>query len=251
MNQLLPPEVHEKLKYYVYRLIDPRNGETFYVGRGQGNRLYSHVNDKLHNAEDEISIDNDRDDVSNKISRIRDIGKSGFEVSHVIHRHGMDKEAAAEVEAALIDAYPGLSNKIRGAGSDDRGVMHAEEIVRKYKSEPANIQHKALLVSVNRSASALEYSLYDSTRFAWKLGHERANDIEVVLPCEKGMIIGAFIPEKWMEATSDNFPGFPNEPGRLAFTGHEAPEKIKDQYVGCRTPDDYPFGSGNPVRYTW
>ncbi|GAB0612904.1 hypothetical protein NB16F74_47760 [Escherichia coli] len=27
-----PPEVAERLQYYVYRLIDPRNGETFYVG---------------------------------------------------------------------------------------------------------------------------------------------------------------------------------------------------------------------------
>ena len=29
------PEVAEKLKTYVYRLIDPRNGETFYVGKGR------------------------------------------------------------------------------------------------------------------------------------------------------------------------------------------------------------------------
>ena len=28
--------VTAKLKHYVYRLIDPRNGSTFYVGRGQG-----------------------------------------------------------------------------------------------------------------------------------------------------------------------------------------------------------------------
>ena len=29
-----PSEVADKLKWYVYRLIDPRNGETFYVGKG-------------------------------------------------------------------------------------------------------------------------------------------------------------------------------------------------------------------------
>ncbi len=27
-----PPEVTEPLKNYVYRLVDPRNGEPFYVG---------------------------------------------------------------------------------------------------------------------------------------------------------------------------------------------------------------------------
>jgi|GEM_PF-7020802 len=31
-----PPEVIEKLKTYVYRLVDPRDGETFYVGKGRG-----------------------------------------------------------------------------------------------------------------------------------------------------------------------------------------------------------------------
>lgn len=35
--------VIEKLQFYVYRLIDPRNGETFYVGRGRGNRVFDHV----------------------------------------------------------------------------------------------------------------------------------------------------------------------------------------------------------------
>ena len=34
-----PAGVAEQLKWYVYRLIDPRNGETFYVGKGRGNRV--------------------------------------------------------------------------------------------------------------------------------------------------------------------------------------------------------------------
>ena len=36
--------VDEKIGNYVYRLIDPRNGETFYVGKGKGNRIFSHAN---------------------------------------------------------------------------------------------------------------------------------------------------------------------------------------------------------------
>jgi uncharacterized protein len=39
-----PTEVAQKLKTYVYRLIDPRNGETFYVGKGQGDsRIFPHA----------------------------------------------------------------------------------------------------------------------------------------------------------------------------------------------------------------
>jgi hypothetical protein len=38
-----PSEVIEKLGFYAYRLIDPRTGETFYVGKGKGNRVFQHA----------------------------------------------------------------------------------------------------------------------------------------------------------------------------------------------------------------
>ena len=38
-----PDGVSEQLKWYVYRLVDPRNGGTFYVGKGQGNRVFDHA----------------------------------------------------------------------------------------------------------------------------------------------------------------------------------------------------------------
>lgn len=41
--QEFPSEVFDKLGYYVYRLIDPRNGDTFYVGKGQRNRVFDHI----------------------------------------------------------------------------------------------------------------------------------------------------------------------------------------------------------------
>ena len=111
-----PPGVAGRLKTYVYRLIDPRNGETFYVGKGQGNRVFSHIR-----AEQNL----EGDDLDNKIKRIREIRLAGFEVAHVIHRHGMDERTAFEVEAALIDAYPGLTNIAGGTGRRLRG--HARQ----------------------------------------------------------------------------------------------------------------------------
>lgn len=38
-----PPGVMEHLGWYVYRLIDPRDGSTFYVGKGKGNRVFAHM----------------------------------------------------------------------------------------------------------------------------------------------------------------------------------------------------------------
>ena len=56
-------EVIGQLEYYVYRLIDPRSGQTFYVGKGKGNRLFAHMNDALKNYEGEKYSDKEEDDI--------------------------------------------------------------------------------------------------------------------------------------------------------------------------------------------
>lgn len=234
-----PVGVKDNLKSYVYRLIDPRNGETFYVGRGVDNRVFDHVRGNI-----------DTEDPSSKIRRIRDIKASGFEVSHVIHRHGMDSKTAIEVESALIDAYPGLSNLVGGAGNTEFGTMHAEEIIRRYAAKPAEFKHKALLITINRSAA--ENSIYEATRFAWKLSKSKVRDAELVIAHIQGMIVGVFVPERWMEATSENFPGREDAPGRLGFEGKDAPEKTRKMYIGRSIPQDFrKRGAANPVKYTW
>ena len=238
---LFAADVAHKLMTYVYRLIDPRNGETFYVGKGKGNRVFSHIR-----AEEGL----EGDEIDNRLKRIREIRLAGFEVAHVIHRHGMDDKTAFEVEAALIDAYPGLTNIVGGTGGTDYGAMHAKEIIRRYAAEPAVFRHKALLISVNRSAVAR--SLYDATRYAWKISKSKAKQAEVVLATMQGLIVGAFIAHDWLEATAANFPGRDGVPGRLGFVGEEAGEDLKRLYVGKRVPDEFrKRAAANPIKYTW
>jgi hypothetical protein len=240
-TESFPSEVVDKLKTYVYRLIDPRNGETFYIGKGRGNRVFAHIR-----AEQKL----DGDELGNKLKRVREIRIAGFEVAHVIHRHGMDDKTALEVEAALIDAYPEVLNDVGGVHSDDYGVMHAKEIVRRYCAEPAVFKQKALLISINRSAA--ETSLYEATRYAWKVSKSKAKKAEVVLATVRGLIVGAFVAHDWLEATAANFPGHEDAPGRLGFVGKEAPVEISNLYVGKRVPDDYRKpGAANPIKYTW
>ena len=236
-----PSEVVDKLKTYVYRLIDPRNGETFYIGKGRGNRVFAHIR-----AEQKL----DGDELGNKLKRIREIRVAGFEVAHVIHRHGMDAKTAVEVEAALIDAYPGLTNIVGGTGSSDCGTMHDMEIISRYCAEPAVFHRKALLISINRSAA--ETSLYEATRYAWKVRKSKAKKAEVVLATVRGLIVGAFVAHDWLEATAANFPGHEDAPGRLGFVGKDAPVEISNLYVGKRVPDEYRKpGAANPIKYTW
>lgn len=184
------------------------------------------------------------------MKRIREIRLAAFEVAHVIHRHGMDEKTALEVEAALIDAYPGLTNSAGGAGSTDYGAMHAKEILRRYSAEPAVFKHKALLISVNRSVA--ETSLYEATRYAWKIRRSKALQAEVILATLQGLIVGAFVADDWLEATATNFPGRIDSPGRLGFVGREAPDEIKRLYLQKRVPDEFrKRGAANPIKYTW
>jgi uncharacterized protein len=234
-------DVAEKLKWYVYRLIDPRNGETFYIGKGKGNRVFSHIH---------VADGLEGDELDNKIRRIHAIQGSRFEVAHVIHRHGMSEETALEVEAALIDAYPGITNIASGVGASDFGAMHSMEIIRRYSAEPAVFRHKALLINVNRSFE--ETSLYEAVRYAWKVSKSKAEQADVILAIVRGLIVGAFVADAWVDATTENFPGRDNWPGRRGFIGREASKEFQSLYVGKRVPDNYrKKGAANPIKYSW
>jgi uncharacterized protein len=236
--------VTDKLKFYVYRLIDPRNGETFYVGKGKGNRVLAHIRDELQRLEV------DEDATSLKLKRIRDIRNAHFEVAHVIHRHGMDGNNAFEVEAAIIDAFPGLSNEVGGAGSKDRGAMHVREIMQIYGAKIARFEHRALLICVNREAT--NRSIYEATRYCWKVNQSRATKAEVVLAVQMGLIVEAFVDCQWKEATAENFPQYEPCPGRWGFEGKVAPKAVRELYVGTRVPDEYrKKGAAYPIKYTW
>jgi uncharacterized protein len=233
-------EVAEQLKFYVYRLIDPRNGETFYVGKGTGNRVFAHIRDELDAAED---IDNQ------KLRRIREIRRDDFEVAHVIHRHGLDEPTAFEVEAALIDAYPEAINIAGGRASDDRGVMHSKQIIERYQAQPAVFRHKAVIITINRSAE--ERGIYEAVRYAWKLDPAKAAQVEIVLAVIQGLIVGVFVADRWIAATMQNFPDKPEyRPGRWAFEGKPAPDDVAKLYLRHRLPEHMrKRGAANPIRY--
>jgi hypothetical protein len=242
MNEF-PKEVIDELKYYVYRLIDPRNGETFYVGKGKGNRVFQHVKG---------AIKADDDSTETKLNTIRGIIAAGLEVVHVIHRHGMSKDSSLEVEAALIDAYPGSTNIMNGYGSNDFGPMHAKEIIDKYAAQEARIEHNVLMITINKSVS--EKSLYDATRFAWKLSQTKIQKVEYVFAVVQGIIVDVFQPQEWKIALAENFPQINTEdrPTRIGFKGQRANQEVLNLYLRKRIPSIYrKRGASNPVKYSF
>ena len=239
-----PDGVAEQLKWYVYRLIDPRNGETFYVAKGQRNRIFAHAKGLLDTEEEDVA--------DPKLQRIKEISAAGLEVGHVIHRHGIETaRTALEVEAALIDAYPGLENKVRGHGSKDYGSRHVEEIIEEYSAEPFVVREPLLLISIGRTYYQRR-GVYDAVRCAWKIDTKRAGQ-RLVLAVLRGLVVGAYRPSQWIPDTLENFPDMEDHtyaPDRWGFVGNDAEDVVWQQYVRKRVPEIYrPRGARNPIQY--
>lgn len=247
-SSAFPGEVIDRLGYYVYRLIDPRNGETFYVGKGRGNRVFHHVAASLRSED----LEDDEDEMSTKLHRVRDISADGLEVIHIIQRHGMTSAEALHVEGALIDAFPGLSNLQNGHGNSDIGTMHAQAIIRKYAAPRLQPQHRIIFLTVTRSYIK-ERGPYEGCRGVWRMSLKRAEHAEFVLPVMEGIVIGVYRPERWLAATVDHFPMHVTEDaaGRIGFVGREASPDIIAFYKGKRLPEALGTATQNPVRYTY
>jgi hypothetical protein len=170
----------------------------------------------------------------------------------------MNEACSREVEAALIGAFPGLTN-IQLGYDDERGVMHAVEVVTEYEAPIAQPQHKLLLINLNRSIDE-HHDLLDAVRYAWKIDPKKAALAEYVLAVRRGLIIGAFVAKEWLPADDKNFAtlsifrlrekGYGPMEGRHGFLGEEAPEQIKKLYCQRRLPDSLKKpGASNPIRY--
>jgi hypothetical protein len=147
----------------------------------------------------------------------------------------MSESTAQEVEAALIDAYPGLTN-IQPGYDKGRGQMHAKEIIRSYGAPEAKFKHDLILINVRKSIE--QQDLYDATRCSWKVSLRRAKLAKYALAVTTGLIRGAFEIENWLPDDGKSFEGRP------------ANEEIKKLYVHKRVPDEYrPKGAANPIRY--
>lgn len=243
------PEVCKKIGHYVYRLVDPRNGETFYVGRGQNNRIFEHIDDARKSVPGE------------KCDKIRQIHQAGLAVLTLIHRHGLrTMEEAKVVEAALIDAYPGIANEQGGAGSADFGVRSAQEIIAEYEAPLAEFgTDKIVLISISQGwiHNIRNFDLgtwegvYDQTRYCWVIRPARAEQADYVIGHALGLIRGVFVAERWLSARDPVFSKFGPDPksNRYGFIGRKAPDNVWRRYVKKQVPLKYRQSTGQPIQY--
>ncbi len=111
-------DVQRKLKNYVYALVDPRpdqqhhtKGTVFYIGRGVGDRVFSHEAEaRKEHGDGEYA----------KLSLIRDIEQSGFQVKRLIISWGLTEREAQVVEGALIDFFEVMHENQYGSAPTNR-----------------------------------------------------------------------------------------------------------------------------------
>ena len=94
-------------------------------------------------------------------------------------------------------------------------LMHTNQIIERYEAKEAVFQHKAVIININRSAE--EKGIYEAVRHAWKIDPKKARNADIVLAVMQGLIVGAFIADEWLAATTVDFPGVAERPGRWGF----------------------------------
>lgn len=101
-------------RFYVYHLIDPRDGSVFYIGKGQGNRILAHESEAARIAEEACT---------KKHRRIKDIWQAGLKVERAQVAAFWREEDAFAHEASYIQqvGLKNLCNLMPGGGASRTG----------------------------------------------------------------------------------------------------------------------------------
>lgn len=233
---MIPEEVENILKAYVYLYIDPNNGEVFYIGKGKGSRMLHHLDD-IGDTE--------------KAERIENIRKNGKEPIIEILRYGLTDSEARLVEAAAIDLVgkKNLTNRISGCHSGSSGRILLSDLLELYEAKPVEVGHKAILITINQlyRSNMTPFELYEATRGIWRVGKRREN-AEYAMSVYQGVVREVYRIHQWypsgtLEYKTRDHSGFKGQK-RWEFCGNIAHD-IRDEYVGRFVGR----GGQNPIRY--
>lgn len=238
----MPHEVAAALGYYVYLLRDPRDGTVFYVGKGVGQRVYSHVNRAVAGKPDP-----DLDPP--KVKRIHAILSKGRSVEHLLVRTNIDDEATAYIiEQSVIDGLRAagheLTNKHSGHQSSTYGLATVSDAVARLAAPAAPpLPLGSVVFIINRAWRPGDGpdAVYDATHGHWKIGQRSRDRARQAFGVSFGIIRGAFDIEDWYPDS--------RRTGRWGFTGTPSTEYAN--YVGTHVRNvmkDSGPGSQNPVR---
>jgi uncharacterized protein len=243
------PSIINDLKYYVYLYSHPVTNEIFYVGKGKGNRVFSHL---LEQSEHQ------------KVKYIRDLERQGLEPKIEILVHGLeDEEVALRVESSIIDllGINNLTNKQSGYKSASFGRMTTNQIKGLYDKHKRDIEEAVILIRINQAFrySMPENELYEYTRGRWVLNPNRAKKAKYAFAVYQGVVQEVYEIVDWYKAGETNSLRLDKEnegldsdeslKNRFEFVGHIAPLEIRDKYRFTSVEHYFLRGNSNPIMY--
>lgn len=250
MPSRIPASVQQKLGFYVYLYIDPRDESVFYVGKGKGERVLAHLKDP---AECE------------KVERIAELRTLGMEPRMDILRYGLTHEEALHVEAAAIEllGIDNLTNRVLGHSFDLKRRSRLDDLIREIDAKEVTITHPSVLINISQmyryGMSPIE--LYDATRKSWVVGGRR-DQVQFAMAIYRGIVREVYEIAAWLPSgstmtalgTVSNVadPEVPPESqpsNRFEFVGRIAEDKIRNRYLGKSVRDHFSASSQNPIRY--
>lgn len=247
MTQKFSPSISKELKYYVYIYSHPETHEIFYVGKGKGNRAFSHLEDTSE---------------SKKTAYIKQLRSQYLEPKIEILIHGIeDEKTALRVEASIIDliGMEQLTNNQSGYKSKTFGRMSIEQIISTYEKKKIDIGVPSILIRINQafrySISPIE--LYDYTRGQWKLNLDRAGNAKYAFAVYQVIIQEVYEILNWYPANAtfnvrtNLIDRKPEEriKGRYEFIGNLAKESIRAKYKYRSVEHYFKKGNSNPIMY--
>ena len=237
----IPPDVARKLGYYVYAYVNPLDDEIFYVGKGKGRRVLSHIRDRTE---------------TRKVATLRHISATGKQPKLEILAHGLrNAETALQVEAAVIDALglSALTNQVRGWNSSRYGRIPLAELIALYRRQPTRIKEPAILIRINElyRTNMTPSELYDATRASWKLGTKREN-ARFAFAGFEGIVREVYEIKAWLKAgftfnSAHKRDARPRD--RWEFVGRLAPERVRRRYFDRDVSSYFKAGAQNPICY--
>ena len=229
----------QKLKYYVYALVNPKTNKPFYIGKGNGNRVFMHKEDAIKG-----------DSKTLKLDIIREIKNEGLEVNHLIIRHGLTEKESFEIEASLIDFGNkfgfSFSNIVQGQHSEERGLMTSDEIIRLYNAKPLEkIDDPVILININKryKRNSGSKEIYNATKESWKVSESRIKNIKYALSEFEGIIIEVYKINEWYKVEKER------KSVRWGFNGEIAEDIIRNKYINKSIAHTKKRGAANPIRY--
>lgn len=201
--------VTHQIGHYVYALARPRQfsegrselrDRIFYIGKGQGNRCFNHANLARDRGEAALR------EGEHKLAMIREIHSNGADVEIHIIAHGLEAEAAFDLEAVLIPLL-GSTNIVEGHGGRKLWLTTTEIVERHdnpiQRRDTPLLCENLLIVSLNKQKISQlmldDEKLSEATLGNWVLAENKSAKVDILVGVKNSLIVSIFDVEKTPE----------------------------------------------------